>query len=225
MSIAAEYMIEHYPNRAEKLADWWIHAVGIAAAALGGAVLIGLAVTAGRGGGLPAATGLYTLCLITMLGCSAAYNLSRPGAARPFLQRLDEAGIFLMIAGSYTPFTTQRFTGAWSIGMTSLVWGVALAGVIGKLFVRKTPEWVWTAVYVGFGWLALVMIRPLLTDVRTSAFVLLVIGGLIYTTGTLVFHSQLPFRRAIWHGFVVAAASLHYVAIFTGVVLAARASV
>ena len=222
MTIPAEYLVEHYPSRGEKLADGVVHAIGIVSAAAGGAVLVTLALNS-RAEGLAAATGLYALCLLTMLGCSAAYNLSRPGAARPFLQKLDEAGIFLMIAGSYTPFTTQRFTGAWSIGMTSLVWGVALAGVIGKLFVRKTPEWVWTAVYVGFGWLALVMIRPLLTDVRTSAFVLLVIGGLIYTTGTLVFHSQLPFRRAIWHGFVVAAASLHYVAIFTGVVLAARA--
>ncbi len=223
MSIAAEYLLEHYPNRAEKLADWWIHAVGIAAGVLGGAVLIGLAVTAGRGGGLTVATALYAVCMITMLGCSAAYNLSRPSAARPFLRRLDEAGIFLMIAGSYTPFTTQRFTGAWAWGMTALVWTVALGGVAGKLLLTKTPDWLWTAIYVSFGWLALVMIRPLIIDVPTTAFILLVIGGLIYTTGTLVFHSQLPFRRAIWHGFVLAAASLHYVAIFTGVVLAARA--
>lgn len=223
MSIAAEYLVEHYPNRAEKLADWWMHAVGIAAAALGGAVLVGLAVTEGRSGGLTAATGLYTLCLITMLGCSAAYNLSRPSAARPFLRRLDEAGIFMMIAGSYTPFTSQRFSGRWAIGVTALIWFVALAGVAGKLLIKKSPDWLWTAIYVGFGWLAVFMIRPLFIDVPTAAFILLVLGGLIYTTGTLVFHSQLPYRRAIWHGFVLAAASLHYVAIFTGVVLAARA--
>ena len=223
MSIAAEYLVEHYPNRAEKLADWWMHAVGIAAATTGGAVLVCLAVTAGRGGGLTAATSLYALCMITMLGCSAAYNLSRPSAARPYLRRLDEAGIFLMIAGSYTPFTSQRFTGGWAIGVTALVWAVALAGVAGKLLVKKTPDWMWTAVYVGFGWLAVFMIRPLFIDVPTTAFILLIVGGLIYTTGTLVFHSQMPYRRAIWHGFVLAAASLHYVAVFTGVVLAAKA--
>ena len=222
MSIAAEYLVEHYPNRAEKLADWWMHAVGIAAATTGGAVLVSLAVTAGRGGGLTAATSLYALCMITMLGCSAAYNLSRPSAARPYLRRLDEAGIFLMIAGSYTPFTSQRFSGRWAIGVTALVWAVALAGVAGKLLVKKTPDWMWTAVYVGFGWLAVFMIRPLFIDVPTTAFILLIVGGLIYTTGTLVFHSQVPYRRAIWHGFVLAAASLHYVAVFTGVVLAAK---
>ncbi len=223
MSIAAEYLVEHYPNRAEKLADWWMHAIGIAAAALGGAVLVGLAVSTGHSGGLTAATSLYALCLIAMLGCSAAYNLSRPSVARPFLRRLDEAGIFMMIAGSYTPFTSQRFTGHWALGMTALVWAVALAGVAGKLLVKKSPDWLWTAIYVGFGWLAVFMIRPLFVDVPTTAFVLLVVGGLIYTTGTLVFHSQLPFRRAIWHGFVLTAASLHYVAVFTGVVLAAHA--
>lgn len=223
MSIAEEYLVEHYPNRAEKLADWWIHAVGIAGAALGGAILVNMAVSVGHGGGLTLATSLYALCLIAMLGCSAAYNLSRPSAARPWLRRLDEAGIFLMIAGSYTPFTSQRFSGGWAIGMTALVWAVALAGVAGKLLLKKTPDWLWTAVYVAFGWLAVFMIRPLFVDVPTGAFVLLVVGGLIYTTGTLVFHSQLPFRRAIWHGFVVAAASLHYAAIFSGVVLAAHA--
>lgn len=222
MSIPAEYLVEHYPTRGEKLADWWVHAVGIVAAAAGAGVLLTLAVTAGRGGGLTAATGLYALCLITMLGCSAAYNLTQPSAARPFLRRLDEAGIFLMIAGSYTPFTSQRFTGEWAIGMTALVWAVALCGVAGKLLATKTPDWLWTAVYVGFGWLALVMIRPFIVDVPTTALILLVAGGLIYTTGTLVFHSRLPYRRAIWHGFVLTAAGIHYVAIFTGVVLAAR---
>ena len=223
MTIAAEYLVEHYPNRAEKLADFWIHAIGIAAAALGGAALVGDALTLGRSGGLTAAASLYALCLITMLGCSAAYNLSRPSAARPFLRRLDEAGIFMMIAGSYTPFTSQRFEGGWALGATALIWAVALAGVAGKLLVKKSPDWLWTAIYVGFGWLAVFMIRPLFVDVPTGAFILLVLGGLIYTTGTLVFHSQLPFRRAIWHGFVVAAAALHYAAIFTGVVLAAHA--
>jgi hemolysin III len=134
---------------------------------------------------------------------------------------LDEAGIFMMIAGCYTPFTTQRFTGAWATGMTALVWTLALGGVAAKLLLRKLPDRIWTAFYVAFGWVAVIAIRPLVTDVPTGALVLLVVGGLVYTTGTLVFHSRLPFRRAIWHGFVVSAAAIHYAAILTGVVLAA----
>jgi hemolysin III len=221
MALAAEYEVEHYPNLAEKLADWWVHAVGLAAAAIGGAVLVGLAVASGRAG-LATATGLYALTLIGMLACSATYNLTRISPARPFLRRLDEAAIFLMIAGCYTPFTTQRFTGGWAIGMTTLVWSMALAGVAAKLLVRRLPDRLWTLLYVAFGWVAVIAIRPMIMDVPTRALVLLVIGGLLYTSGTLVFHSRLPFRRAIWHGFVVSGAATHYAAIFTGVVLAAH---
>jgi hemolysin III len=219
MALAADYDVEHYPSPAEKWADLWVHAVGLIAAAIGGAILVGLAVASGRAG-LATATGLYALTLVGMLSCSAAYNLTRASPARPFLRRLDEAAIFLMIAGCYTPFTTQRFTGAWSISMTSLVWTMALAGVAAKLLVRRLPDRLWTLLYVAFGWVALIAIRPMIMDVSVGALVLLVAGGLLYTTGTLVFHSNLPFRRAIWHGFVVVGAAIHYAAICTGVVLA-----
>ena len=222
MSLAAEYDVEHDPSAAEKLADWWVHAVGLTGAAIGGGVLLGLAVASGRAG-LATATGLYALTLVGMLSCSAAYNLARISPARPFLRRLDEAAIFLMIAGCYTPFTTQRFTGGWAIGMTALVWTMALGGVAAKLLVRKLPDQLWTLLYVAFGWVAVIAIRPMVMDVPTLALVLLVVGGLLYTTGTLVFHNhRLPFRRAIWHGFVVCGAAIHYAAIFTGVVLAAH---
>lgn len=223
MAFSFNPAVDHYPNRAEKLADGVVHGVAIAAAIVGGAVLLILAATAGRnGGGLAAAAGLYILCLIAMLACSAAYNLGRSQTVRPLLRRLDEAAIFLMIAGSYTPFTTQRFSGAWAWGMTALVWSVALLGVAGKLLFTRLPEKLWTLVYVAFGWLVLIAVRPLIQGVPLTALVLLVAGGLLYTTGTLVFHSErLPFRRAIWHGFVVVAAATHYAAIFTGVVLAA----
>jgi hemolysin III len=212
----------HYPNSAEWLADGLVHGVGILAAAAGGFVLLVLALTSGGGAGLAVATGLYDLCLLAMLGCSAAYNLTHASAARPFLRRLDEAAIFLMIAGSYTPFTTQRLTGGWAIGMTALVWSTALAGVAGKLLFTRLPEWLWTLVYVAFGWIALVAIRPMINGVPLSALTLLVLGGLLYTSGTLVFHyPRLPYRRAIWHGCVVIAAGIHFAAICTGVVLAA----
>jgi len=209
---------EHYPNRGEKLADGVVHALGLSAAAAGGIVLIAASILTGGGTGLAVATGLYSLCLVTMLACSTAYNLTNPTRARPFLRRLDEAAIFLMIAGSYTPFTTQRMESAWAISMTTLVWGLALAGVAGKLLSSRLPEWVWTVGYVAFGWVALIALRPLIQGVPVVALVLLIVGGLIYTTGALIFHSRLPYRRAIWHGFVVTAAGAHYAAICAGVV-------
>src|SRR5579871_5922558 len=142
MRTRADDFSEHYSHRGEKLADGLVHAFGLAAAAAGGVVLVALSVFAG-GAALAVATGLYALCLITMLACSAAYNLTKPTRARPFLRRLDEAAIFLMIAGSYTPFTTQRLTGAWSISMTALVWALAIGGAAGKILALKLPDWVW----------------------------------------------------------------------------------
>ncbi len=222
MALFIEHHADHYPTPGEKLADGLVHAVGLLAAAAGGGALLVLSLVGHVGPGLAVATSLYILCLIVMLSCSAAYNLTRPSAARPYLRRMDEAAIFLMIAGSYTPFTTQRFTGAWALSMTALVWTIAIGGVAGKLLLKQSNERLWTLVYVAFGWVALIALRPMITGVPTAALVLLVVGGLLYTTGTLFFHSEkLPYRRAIWHGFVVVAAGVHYAAICTGVVLAA----
>ena len=219
--LTEEYLAEHYPSRAEKVADGVVHGVGLGAAGIGGLVLLVFSVWR-HDVPLAVATGLYAACLITMLACSTIYNLTKPSRARPFLRRLDEAGIFLMIAGSYTPFTTLRFHGAWAISMTALVWGLAAGGVAGKLLIPRIPDKVWTGLYVAFGWVALIALKPMITGVGVTGLVLLVIGGLIYTSGALLYHQEkLPFRRAIWHGFVVCAASVHYAAIMTGVALAA----
>jgi hemolysin III len=219
--LTEEYLAEHYPSRAEKVADGVVHGIGLGAAGVGALVLLIFSVWR-HDIPLAVATGLYAACLIAMLACSTVYNLTKPSRARPFLRRLDEAGIFMMIAGSYTPFTTLRFHGAWAISMTAVVWALALAGVAGKLFATKVPDKVWTSVYIAFGWLAVIAIKPFITGVGPAALILLVVGGLVYTTGALFYHQEkLPFRRAIWHGFVVCAAAIHYAAIMTGVALAA----
>ena len=216
-----EYLVEHYPNRAERLADWWVHAIGLIAAAAGGGALLAYSLVTGNTG-LVAATSLYAVCLVAMLSASAAYNLTHLASARPILRRLDEAAIFVMIAGSYTPFTTQRLDGAWSIAMTAVVWTLAGLGVAGKLFATRIPDKLWVLLYVAFGWVAVVAIRPLIHGVASTALVLLVVGGLVYTTGALIYlKDSLPFRRAVWHAFVVAAAAIHYAAIFVGVAVAA----
>ncbi len=216
-------MAEHYRSSAEKTADLIVHVVGLTLAAVGGIVLAVLAALY-VGVGAVAATAIYALCLIAMLTVSTIYNQTRPCAARPILRRMDEAAIFLMIAGSYTPFTTQRFEGAWAIGFTVLVWTVALAGVFTKLVAPRISDAFWSAVYVGFGWLAVLALKPLVDTVHPIALGLLLLGGLIYTAGVFVFISpQVKFRRAIWHGFVVAGATVHWAAVLVGVVLAPAA--
>ena len=216
-------MVEHYRTPAEKRADLWVHIVGLVLAGIGGIILAVLAAVY-SGVGATVATAIYALCLIAMLSISTVYNQIRPCAARPILRRLDEAAIFLMIAGSYTPFTTQRFEGAWSIGFSVLVWAIAFGGVFAKLALPRLSDAIWSAVYVGFGWVAVLALKPMMDTVHPIALGLLVAGGLIYTAGVFVFISpKVKFRRAIWHGFVVTGAMTHWAAVLVGVVLAPAA--
>lgn len=209
----------HYASRAERSADWWVHAVGLAGAAIGGGTLLGLALGLGRFSEA-ASVAIYAAGVLLMFAASAAYNLTGQ-RRRPLLRRLDHAAIFVMIAGSYTPFTTQRLEGAWSIGMTTAVWVIALLGVAGKLLLPGLARGAWVVIYLALGWIALIAIKPLAETVSWLALLLLALGGAVYSSGVVVFVSRrLRFRRAIWHGFVVAAAGIHFAAILTGVVLA-----
>jgi hemolysin III len=210
----------HYLNRAERIADGWVHAVGLVAAAVGAAALVGMSAWQG-GAGQAGAVFIYALCLLLMLAISAVYNLADKSRARGLMRRLDHAAIFIMIAGSYTPFTTQRFEGAWAIGMTAAVWAVALAGAAGKLFLPGVSKRFWLGVYILLGWMVVIAFQPLLRDVSLAAVILLAVGGAIYTLGVSIYVlERLPFRRAIWHGFVLVAAGTHYAAVMTGVVFA-----
>ena len=212
--------VEHYPNRAEYAADGWVHGIGLAAALVGGGLLLVTALTR-DGVGQAAAVALYGATLVAMMACSAAYNLSRPSKVRPFLRRMDQAAIFLLIAGSYTPFTTQRLEGGWAVGMTLLVWALALAGVAGKLLTNRLSEQFWCGVYIAFGGVAILAAKPLWDGVPGPALALLAAGGAIYVAGVWLFLAKsLPYRRALWHGFVVVAAAVQQAAVWTGVVLA-----
>lgn len=210
----------HYPTAAAQYADLVIHITGLALALFGGGVLLGLTVAFGASGQI-AAVVIYALGLIGMLGFSTAYNFAKP-EWRPALRRLDHAGIFLMIAGSYTPFTTQSLSGAWAIGMTVAVWTIAAFGVAGKLLLPGLSKRFWVGVYLALGWLVLIALRPIIATLPWAALLLLVLGGVLYTSGVLFYINKgLKFTRAIWHGHVIAAASAHWAAVLIGVVLAA----
>lgn len=209
----------HYPTAAAKCADLCVHLTGLVFALIGGGILLGLSVKLG-GFGQVAAVAIYTVGMVAMLALSLAYNFAK-WKYRPLLRRLDHAGIFLMIAGSYTPFTTQKLEGAWAIGMTTAVWSVALLGVAGKLFLPGLGRRFWVGLYLALGWLVLVAIKPMIDGLSWVALLLLALGGAIYSTGAVFYLlERLKFRRAIWHGHVVGGAVLQYVAVLIGVVLA-----
>ncbi len=212
---------KHYPTPWARHADFIVHVVGLALALFGGGVALGLAVQEGLIGKV-AAIVAYALGLIAMLAFSTAYNFARP-RFQPFLRRLDHAGIFLMIAASYTPFTTQALTGGWAWGMSAAVWSLAALGILGKLFLPGLGKGFWVALYLCLGWIVVIAIRPMIREVSPVAMILLALGGVIYSVGCVFYMMKgLKFRRAIWHSHVLTGASLHYVAILVGVVLVAK---
>jgi len=212
-------LADHYPTPASMRADLVVHVIGLGFAVIGGASLLALSI--GQGPlGQAASVLVYVAGFMAMLALSAAYNFSRL-RWRPILRRLDHAAIFIMIAGSYTPFTTQRLHGVWALGMTALVWALALAGVAAKLFLPGLGRRFWVGLYLALGWVALVALGPIVNGVSWVALALLAAGGLVYSAGAAFYvFEQLKFRRAIWHGHVVGAAALHFSAVLLGVVLA-----
>lgn len=200
-------------SQGEVLADMIVHIIGIVFAVVGSGILLAFAITWTHGAAI-AATVPYCIGLIAMIACSMAYNMTPPSARREFLRRFDHAAIFLMIAGSYTPFTTLYLSGAWAISITIVVWVIAVAGVTLKLFFPSRFEKLSLAVYLMMGWIVVVPLEQLWGTMGGASMLLLGIGGALYTAGTAfhVWHG-LKFQNAIWHIFVIAAAGCHYAAV------------
>lgn len=206
------------PTPREFAADSVVHVVGIAAAVIGVIVLITLISV--RSGAIELITAsIYGAGLLAMLGFSAAYNLARKSPRRDLLRRFDHAAIFIMIAGTYTPITILALDGIWEISLISFVWTIALLGLALKLLLPHHLEGLSGAIYLGLGWTCVVAIGPLVEALDPSVMLMLALGGVLYSVGT-IFHvwRKLPYQNAIWHGFVVAAAAAHYTAILDLVV-------
>ena len=217
---AKPYPPRHYPTPAAKCADLVVHVMGLTLSLVGGVVLLTLAVMKGSISQVVGVS-IYAAGIITMLAFSTAYNFAKP-QYRPVLRRLDHAGIFLMIAGSYTPFTL-KLEGAWGPGMTAAVWSIAALGALGKLFLVGIDRKFWVGVYLVLGWLVVVALKPMIDSLAWYALALLVTGGVLYSTGVIFYvNKRLKFSRAIWHGHVVAAAAAHWCAVLLGVVLASQ---
>jgi len=198
-------------TRAEHLSDVVIHLVALAAALVAAPVLIALAVL--WHGAAPAVTAvaIYGATLIAMIGASALYN-GFPRAARSGLfRRLDHAAIYFKIAGTYTPFTLLTGQGA---GLLAGVWGAALAGA--GLRVMGSARWKWGAfgLYLAMGWAGVVLGAPMLAALSGPVLALMLVGGVLYTVGTVfLLWQRLPFHNTIWHGFVMIASAVFFAAI------------
>jgi hemolysin III len=212
-------LAEHYPNRVEHAADGVVHAVGILAALVGGGLLVAVALV-NRGVPMATAGAIYAMCLMAMLAASAVYNLTRPSRYRRVLRRIDEAAIFLMIAGSYTPFTIKLLPPDFAVGVTVAIWIAALAGAAGKVLWTKLSDRAWSLIYLAFGWLAVLILGPVVPTLPPLAIAMLVVAGVTYSGGVLLYlNHAIPFRRALWHACVIIGAAGHYGAVLVGLVL------
>ncbi|RDD60389.1 PAQR family membrane homeostasis protein TrhA [Ferruginivarius sediminum] len=210
-------------TRREEIADRAVHLIGLPAGIAGALVLVTLAAFRDEPLRL-LSLALYSAGLIGMLSLSAAYNMSRSPRRKEILRRLDHAAIFVMIAGTYTPFMLVRLENGWAAGFCLFVWLTAAAGVALKLLFPRRYERVSLVLYLLLGWSAVVIAEPLLDTLSPDVLALLLAGGLLYSIG-VIFHTAhgLRFHNAIWHSMVLAAAVLHYIAVLSAVALPATA--
>lgn len=197
----------------EHRADAIIHVVGVLFAINASAWLISHITSASAG--VIASVSVYCAGLLAMIGFSAAYNLTphhRP--SKQILRRLDHAAIFIMIAATYTPFAANRLGVETGSTILAVIWAIATFGVVMKLVWPHKFERTSIAVYIAMGWLIVTVMQPLSVTLATVDFWLLVAGGLIYSAGIAFYViERIPFHKAIWHGFVLCAAIVHFSAI------------
>jgi hemolysin III len=153
-----------------------------------------------------------------MFGCSAAYHLVPAPSWKSLLRRLDQAAIFLKIAGTYTPFALDKIGGVWGYSVFGAVWVAALAGATAKLLLTSNWDHVSVVLYVALGWAGIFILQPLSGAISATTLLLLAGGGVLYTLG-VVFHlwNSLPYQNAIWHLFVLAGTACHFAAVVTAV--------
>lgn len=219
MSDATASTTSPMPNytAAEIAVDKAIHIVGLTLAAIGLPwLLITKFETASTAVfiSLP----LYAIGLVTMLTCSLLYNSAMKPEQRDFLRRFDHAGILIMIAGTYSPFTLVNMGGPLGVGLFVTLWSLAMAGAVLAFALPRLAERLMVVLALVMGWSTLVAVKPLFDSVPTTVFILIAGGGLLYTAGVGFFlWEKLRYHNAIWHAFVVLAAAVHYVAVMMAI--------
>ena len=202
----------------EEIANSITHGIGILLAI---AALCVLTVFAGRYGNVwhVVSVSVYGTTLILLYTASTLYHSIQNHSVKGIFQILDHSAIYLLIAGTYTPFTLVNLRGPWGWWLFGVVWGIAILGIVFQLFPARRRKAVSMGLYIGMGWVIIVAIKPLIQSVETGGIALLVSGGLAYTAGILFYAwKKMKFHHAVWHIFVLAGSVLHFFAVLFYVV-------
>jgi len=163
--------------------------------------------------------GVFGLTLVLLYGASTLYHGARNGPAKRVFQRLDHAAIFLLIAGTYTPFLLVNLRGGWGWALLAVVWGLAILGIVLEATVPRHPRRVSVGLHLVMGWLIVFALGPLLRSLHPEGLALLVLGGLTYTVGVAFYAwERLPYNHALWHLFVMGGSTLHLACVLVYVI-------
>jgi hemolysin III len=197
----------------EEIANAITHGIGALLSVAALVALIAIAAVWGNGWHLASAI-VYGVSMFVLYMASTLYHaIQHPGACKVF-KVIDHAGIYLLIAGTYTPFTliTIRDDGGW--WLFGIVWTLAVVGIVLEAFWVNRPRWLSALVYLGMGWLAVTMIGPLLKSLEPAGVRLLFAGGVAYTVGTAFYVlKRVKFMHAVWHLWVLAGSACHFLAV------------
>lgn len=193
----------------EKL-NAWTHLVGALLAVAGSAVLIAVAALGGDPWKIVSVS-IYGVTLVLLYSASTLYH-SMQGRAKEVLQKLDHHGIYLLIAGTYTPFCLVSLRGAWGWWLFGVIWSLAAVGVLQELRKNDGPRALSMFIYIVMGWAAVAALVPLRAALGTAGFAWLAAGGVVYTIGIVfyVLDARLRHAHGIWHVFVIGGSALHY---------------
>jgi len=189
------------------------HGLGVAASVAAAAILIVFAALGGRAAEIVGVS-VFGATLVLLYSASTLYHAARSDVARRRLKVLDHAAIFFLIAGTYTPFTIGALGGGWGWSLFGVIWGLAVAGAVFKVFAAGRFRLVSTLFYVAMGWLVVIAAGPLVRHLDGATLGWLLAGGIAYTAGT-PFYQTRRFRHshAVWHVFVLAGSACHAVAV------------
>ena len=164
---------------------------------------------------------IYGVSLILLFSASATYHMVQvKDKALEIFRKIDHSAIYLLIAGTYTPFCVNAFTGFWKWGLLSIIWSLAFIGILVRVFYIRAPRWVNAGIYVLMGWISVAAAGQMLAALPTWVLTWLIIGGVIYTLGAIVYMTKIfNFKpgvfgfHEVWHIFVLLAAAAHFVAV------------
>ena len=205
-------------SRGEEIANSVTHGLGLVLSVAGLCVLV---TVAGLRGDAWTVTGcaVFGASLVLLYGASTCYHALPAPRWKPWLRVFDHAAIFLLIAGSYTPFLLVSLRGPWGWSLFGVVWTIAVAGIVLKVFYTGRFRLLSTILYLFMGWIVLIAIKPLVEALPRSSLILLFAGGAAYSAGTLFYMwKRLPYHHAVWHLFVLGGSVCHFFAVFSGVV-------